>query len=228
LLGACERAKIQLSTAEQARILVPGYLRGATGRDLAVTLTRSELESVAERLVIQGLSQIDGLLEEANLGVQDIALCLPTGGMVNMPIVRQGLLQRFPSRTSRLESGDRIIAQGAAWIAHDGLQLALAKPIELLQPDGDYTIVVEAGQHLPVEDKVITFHQSNYYCVDPRDGIAHFQFARPTQIGQAARRSQRRTYGTVRWSRKTGQGFKVGSPLMKDGSDDWQTEALLG
>jgi hypothetical protein len=34
--------------------------------------------------------------------------------------------------------------------------------------------------------------------------------------------------GGLRWSRKTGQGFKVGSPLMKDGSDDWQTQALLG
>jgi 2-(1,2-epoxy-1,2-dihydrophenyl)acetyl-CoA isomerase len=32
----------------------------------------------------------------------------------------------------------------------------------------------------------------------------------------------------LKWSRKTGQGFKVGSPLMKDGSDDWQTQALLG
>ena len=32
----------------------------------------------------------------------------------------------------------------------------------------------------------------------------------------------------LRWSPKIGQGFKVGSPLMKDGSDDWQTEALLG
>ena len=34
--------------------------------------------------------------------------------------------------------------------------------------------------------------------------------------------------GYVRWSPKTGQGFKVGSPLMKDGSDDWQTQAVLG
>ena len=34
--------------------------------------------------------------------------------------------------------------------------------------------------------------------------------------------------GEMRWRRKTGQGFKVGSPLMKDGSDDWQTQALLG
>ena len=32
----------------------------------------------------------------------------------------------------------------------------------------------------------------------------------------------------MRWSRKTGQGFKVGSPLMKDGPDDWQTQAVLG
>jgi len=35
-------------------------------------------------------------------------------------------------------------------------------------------------------------------------------------------------FTALRWSRKTGQGFKVGSPLMKDGPDDWQTQAVLG
>lgn len=33
---------------------------------------------------------------------------------------------------------------------------------------------------------------------------------------------------STRWSPKIGQVFKFGSPLMKDGSDDWQTEVLLG
>ena len=47
-----------------------------------------------------------------------------------------GLVQRFGGRVPQLKNGDRIIAEGAAWVAHDGLRLSLAKPVELLQPDG--------------------------------------------------------------------------------------------
>lgn len=197
LLSACERAKIELSSKDNAPILVKGYLRGQTGQDLVQRLTKADMESIVQPLVREGLSQIDKLLSEAGLSVQDIALCLPTGGMVQMPLVREGLLQKFGARAIKLEAGDRIIAQGAAWIAHDGLQLQLAKPIELLQPDNSYHVVVEDTFALPVEDHVVKVSQSLYYCVDPRDGVAHFHFARPARIGQGAQHSERLAYKTV-------------------------------
>jgi hypothetical protein len=55
--------------------------------------------------------------------------------MTNMPAIRNGLTERFVGRVPRLPNGDRIIAEGAAWIAHDGVRLTLSKPIELLVAD---------------------------------------------------------------------------------------------
>src|SRR5215207_1575887 len=64
-----------------------------------------------------------------------VELCLATGGMVNMPSIQRGLTERFLGRVPRLSNGDRIIAEGAAWIAHDGQRLTLSKPIEILIAD---------------------------------------------------------------------------------------------
>ena len=197
LVNACERAKIQLSTRESTPIVIRGFLRSEQGADLALSITREELETVVQGLVRGGLSQIDQLLTDAGLETNDVAMCLPTGGMVQMPIVREGLLQRFGARAKKLANGDSVIAEGAAWIAHDGLRLALSKPIELRQPDGSYATVVGEGLALPVENETVRIDQRMYYCVDPRDGLAHFQFVRPKRPGYSGKRSERLVYGTA-------------------------------
>ena len=55
---------------------------------------------------------------------------------------------------------------------------------------------------------------------------------RRTETSQArARGAQVRRYGDLRilrWSRKLGQGVKLGSPWLEDGPDDGQTEAIFG
>jgi hypothetical protein len=128
---------------------------------------------------------------------QEIELCLPTGGMVNLPAVRNGLVQRFGGRVPQLKNGDRIIAEGAAWVAHDSLRLSLAKPVELLQPDGTYLEIVQEGQQLPVENQSLPILATQFYCVDPRDGVATFQFVRPVKVGYGARTAPRETYATL-------------------------------
>src|SRR5690606_37522697 len=110
-----------------------------------------------------------------------------TGGMVNVPAVRNGLLQRFVGRVPHLPNGDRVIAEGAAWVGHDRLRLSLAKPIELLQPDSSYLEIVPEDQSLPVENQSLSIMATQFYCVDPRDGVASFQFARPKKVGYGAR-----------------------------------------
>lgn len=197
LVNACERAKIRLSDSETAPVLVRGYLRSGAGRDIAVELTRGMVEEATAPLVARGMAEIDELLSEAGLNPQDIALVLPTGGMVNMPAIRDGLTQRFGTRAKNLKNGDRIISEGAAWIAHDGIRLTLAKPLELLQSDNSYVTVIERGFELPVADQVINVDQSMFYCTDPRDGLAHFQFARPRRVGYGSHRSDRIAYTTV-------------------------------
>ena len=197
LLAQCEQAKIRLSTDESFIVFVPNYLRCENGKHLRISVTRGQLEEWTSNLVDRGLAQIDGLIEAQGFTHQEIELCLPTGGMVNIPAVRDGLVQRFGGRVPKLSNGDRIIAEGAAWIASDGLRLALAKPIELRQPDGSYVVVVQKGLELPVENQVVPVANTQLYCVDPRDGVANLQFVRPSKVGYGERSCPRLAYKVV-------------------------------
>jgi len=188
LLTQCEQAKIALSSEDRFTVIAKDYLRGdGPERNLAVDLTRKDLEGLSRDLVNRGLAEIDGLLEKALLERSDIELCIATGGMVNMPAIWNGLVERFGTRVPALPNRDRIIAEGAAWIAHDRLRLTLAKPIEVLVADGigrgAYLPVVDAGLVLPVENQVIAADNRRFFCVDPRDGRAVFKLTKPRKVG---------------------------------------------
>ena len=173
------------------------YLSREEGRTLSLTITRADIEAWTGQLIDRGLSRIDRLLEQHRITPQEIELCLPTGGMVNLPAIRAGLVQRFGGRVPRLENGDRVIAEGAAWIAHDRLRLSLAKPIELAQPDGSYLEIVGEDRELPVENEQVPIYARQFYCCDPRDQVANFQFVRPTRVGYGSRNAPRETYMTL-------------------------------
>ena len=182
LLEECEIAKIDLSTRTAHTIFVRNYLRvEGPARDLIVAITRDDLVALTRDMVQDGAATIDRLFASAGQKDTAVAFCLATGGMVRMPYVREQLQQRFGlSRIRFAQHGDRIIAEGAAWIAHDRHRLCLAKPFEILDADGTYVAIVHAGQTLPVEGKTKQV-PINFYCVDPRDGVAKLQFARPKQ-----------------------------------------------
>jgi molecular chaperone DnaK (HSP70) len=188
LLTQCELAKIELSSKSTHTVLVRDYLRSAGAeRNLAVSLSRTELEATTQDIIDRGLAEIDAILEQSGLDRRDVDRCLATGGMVNMPAVWDGLIERFGGRVPKLPNGDRIIAEGAAWIAHDGLRLTLAKPIEVLVADGSgrgtYLPIAMAGVKMPVENNSITIANHRFFCVDPRDGTAVFEFAKPRKTG---------------------------------------------
>jgi hypothetical protein len=117
--------------------------------------------------------------------------------MVNMPAIRDGLNERFGGRAPRLSNGDRIISEGAAWIAHDELRLGLAKPIELLQSDDTYAAVVPVPFELPIENETKAAAKAVYHCVDPRPGRASFTFARPSRPRPRDALSDRKAYATL-------------------------------
>jgi hypothetical protein len=198
LLNQCELRKIELSERETATVFVRNYLRHeGPGRDLSVSISRSMVADWTQELVNRGLGAIDALLEQNHLSYQQIALCVPTGGMVNMPAIRDGLNERFGGRAPRLSNGDRIISEGAAWIAHDELRLGLAKPVELLQSDDTYAAVVSLPFELPIENETKPAAKAVYHCVDPRPGRASFTFARPSRPRARDARSDRKAYTTL-------------------------------
>tara|TARA_R110000868_G_scaffold405577_1_gene685093 strand:- start:15216 stop:17087 length:1872 start_codon:yes stop_codon:yes gene_type:complete len=205
LLHQCEKVKIGLSdkAAEDESVIVRDYLRtDGSARNLIGSVTREELDRLSNDIVIRGLSRIDDILERARLTYQDIDLCLATGGMVNMPAIRDGLTERFLGRVPRLENGDRIIAEGAAWIANDGLRLTLSKPIEILVADtsghGTYHPLVEAGWELPMENETQNVTNSRLFCTDPREGVAVVEFAKPVKLGRVSPSDPRRSLCVAR------------------------------
>ena len=190
LLHQCEILKIQLSDpkTDTEDVIVRNYL--GVDKNLLASVTRSELEDLSADIVARGLARIDKILEQAQLTYQDVELCLATGGMVNMPAIRDGLTERFVGRVPRLENGDRIIAEGAARIANDGLRLKLSKPIEILVADtsgrGTYHSLVDAGWILPIENKIQNVANTRLFCVDPQEGFAVVEVAKPVKLGKAS------------------------------------------
>lgn len=200
LIAQCEQAKITLSTRDKTNIFLPDYFQG-TGEqaEIDIWLSRENLESICSRLVNQGINEIDSLLaaDKADVDPQTLALCLATGGMVNMPLIKNKLTEIFGVSSLHIsEKGDRIISEGAAWIAHDNLELALAKPFELVEARNSLLTVIHEGTRLPQRGESIQRQQS-MYCSDPRDGKAIFTFKRPQMVQKSAAADPRTTYGSL-------------------------------
>ncbi len=198
LIAQCETAKIALSERSNATIAVAHYLKSTVpDHTLEVKIARGKLVDLTRDIVDAGMRNIDEILESTGVNQASIALCLATGGMVRMPYIRERLLERFdPLRVPKIDDGDRIISQGAAWIAHDGVRLTLAKPFELLLGDDNYSTLVSEGTELPLENESFAF-PFKAYCVDPRDGYGKFQFARPVWPDRNLPGDPRRTYATL-------------------------------
>jgi molecular chaperone DnaK len=185
----CEQAKISLSTSQQAPVVVPQYLPGSVGQDLAVIITRDELLETTRDLIEQGLAAIDRLLTSAACNARAVEMVLPTGGMVGMPAIRDALVARFESRVmdvGTVSRGDRIIAEGAAFIAADGPRLELSKPLEVEEADREYAELLAAGTTVPIIDAA-TPTIKRLYCVDPAKGEATIRFVKPAGLGSYGR-----------------------------------------
>ena len=182
LIDRCERAKIDLSSRDDALIYVDSYFRHDHD-DFDYTLTQTEMESIISPLLEKGIKRIERILDSAGFQSEEVALCLATGGMSNMPAVKRRLYEWFgPERVHIPESTQTIIAEGAAWIAHDHAKLALAKNVELNMSRNSWLPLIKAGTAMPDrgQDRTLDFH---LYCTDPRDGIAKFQLCSPIRAG---------------------------------------------
>ncbi|NEX19866.1 Hsp70 family protein [Thiorhodococcus mannitoliphagus] len=192
LLHRCERAKIDLSERTSVAIYVPGFFQGVADEDLDYRLTRDELEEIVSPLLNKGLNRIAKLLDTADVSPAQIAGCLATGGMANMPAIRSRLHEWFGAQ--RVEISERsgtLIAEGAAWIAHDKAALQLAKQVELLLARNSYLSLIRAGAMMPSEGEVCQ-DQFHLYCADPRDGKAKFQLCSPVVPGGRVLANDRR------------------------------------
>jgi molecular chaperone DnaK len=183
LLHRTEEAKINLSSRNSVRLYLPGFFRGIADEDLDYTLSRAEMEEITKPFIDKGLNRISRLLDAADISSAEISLCLASGGMTNMPAIRARLHERFgPQRVHVSNRGATLIAEGAAWAAHDKMGLHLAKNVELLLARNSHMTLIRAGTKMPSEGDVCkeNFH---LYCADPTDGFAKFQLQSPSNPG---------------------------------------------
>lgn len=200
----CENAKIRLSSREQATVTLNDCfdvdLDGAgSGRTLVVEITRSDLHEATGELVRRGIGAVQQLLASARRDAASVTTCLLVGGMASMPAIKEGIAGLFDvSRIDVPERGDRLIAEGAAWIAHDDVRLSLAKPFELSLARNTFAEVAPPDTMLPLGGTISDRFDLHLYCADPRDGTATLRFTRPLWPGRASLADERAEYLLLR------------------------------
>lgn len=183
LLHECEKAKIRLSDRNTWNVYVDPYYQCDDQTDLQVNLSRNDLQDVVGHLVMKGVARIERLLEREGYSTASVELCLATGGMVNMPMVKNRLDELFgPGRVQISRRSASAIAEGAAWVAHDEARLHLAKNVELVLARNSYMPLLQAGLEMP-QEREHRRERFDLYCVDPSDNHGKFSLVSPHRPG---------------------------------------------
>ena len=115
LKEAGERAKCELSTAEEASINLPFISADDSGpRHLSRTLTRGHFEELVRELVDRTEGPCFEALEAAELDPDEIDEVLLVGGQTRSPIVMKSVEKIFGKGANREINPDEVVAMGAA------------------------------------------------------------------------------------------------------------------
>ena len=115
LKESAEKAKIELSSSQEASINQPFITQGKDGPlHLTMTLTRSKLEQIVDELVQKTLDPVKKALDDAGLKVADINEVILVGGMTRMPKVIETVTTFFGKEPHRGVNPDEVVAVGAA------------------------------------------------------------------------------------------------------------------
>ena len=115
LKEAAEKAKIELSSAQQTEVNLP-YITADSGgpKHLVQKLTRAKFESLVEDLVEKTLTPVKTALQDASLEVSKIDDVILVGGQTRMPLVQSKVADFFGKEARRDVNPDEAVAVGAA------------------------------------------------------------------------------------------------------------------
>ncbi|MBM7344581.1 molecular chaperone DnaK [Pantoea coffeiphila] len=115
LKEAAEKAKIELSSAQQTDVNLPYITADATGpKHLNIKVTRAKLESLVEDLVARSIEPLKVALQDAGLSVSDINDVILVGGQTRMPMVQSKVAEFFGKEPRKDVNPDEAVAVGAA------------------------------------------------------------------------------------------------------------------
>jgi molecular chaperone DnaK len=115
LREAAEKAKIELSSAQQTDINLPFLTADQTGpKHLNVTLTRAKFEQMIAAIVEKTLAPCRNAMKDAGLSPSDIQEVLLVGGSTRIPLVQAKVKDFFGKEPNKSVNPDEVVAVGAA------------------------------------------------------------------------------------------------------------------
>jgi|TARA_B110000014_G_C20120062_1_gene593154 molecular chaperone DnaK len=115
LKEAAEKAKCELSSAQQTDVNLPYITADATGpKHMNIKVTRAKLESLVEDMVKATLEPLKKALKDADLSVSDIDDVILVGGQSRMPLVQSAVTDFFGKEPRKDVNPDEAVASGAA------------------------------------------------------------------------------------------------------------------
>ncbi|MDF1643914.1 MAG: molecular chaperone DnaK [Pseudomonadales bacterium] len=115
LKEAAEKAKIELSTAQQTEINLPYITADASGpKHLVIKVTRAKLEALVDDLVERTLKPLKTALADADLNPSEIDEVILVGGQTRMPLVQEKVKAFFNKEPRKDVNPDEAVAMGAA------------------------------------------------------------------------------------------------------------------
>ena len=115
LKEAGEKAKIELSSAQQTEVNLPYITADASGpKHLVIKVTRAKLESLVEDMVKKSLEPVKQALADADLSVSDVHDIILVGGQTRMPLVQKYVTEFFGKEARKDVNPDEAVAVGAA------------------------------------------------------------------------------------------------------------------
>jgi molecular chaperone DnaK len=115
LKDAAEKAKIELSSAQQTEVNLPYITADASGpKHLLVKITRAKLESLVDDLIEKTIEPCRIALKDAGVSASDIADVILVGGQTRMPKVQEKVKAFFGKEPRKDVNPDEAVAVGAA------------------------------------------------------------------------------------------------------------------
>ena len=112
---AAEKAKIELSSAQQTEVNLPYVTADASGpKHMNIKITRAKLESLVEDMVKATLEPLKMALKDADLSVSDVNDIILVGGQTRMPLVQEAVTEFFGKEPRKDVNPDEAVALGAA------------------------------------------------------------------------------------------------------------------
>ncbi len=115
LREAAEKAKIELSSAQETEINLPFITADQSGpKHLNIKLTRAKLEQMVDELIRRSIEPCRQALTDAGIEASDIDEVVLVGGQTRMPAIQKLVEEVFGKEPHRGVNPDEVVAIGAA------------------------------------------------------------------------------------------------------------------